>query len=139
MTRLIPAIALAIVFLATAAGLKYAESVDLVAPDMAQRAVQVMIGLTLAGFANMMPKRLGSQRLSLEAEARMQAARRVGGWFLTLAGLAHAVIWALAPVSVAPAASMSVVGTGLAITIGFAVWACRSTGKGTPTGTPSDV
>ena len=137
MTRLIPAIVLALAFLAVAAGLKYAESVGLVAPDMAQRAVQVMIGLTLAGFANVMPKRLGSQRLSLEAEARMQAARRVGGWSLTLAGLAHTLVWIFAPLNIAPVASMSVVGTGLAITIGFAVWACRSTGKGSSTGTTS--
>lgn len=137
MTRLIPAITLAIAFLAIAAGLKYAESAGLVGPDIAQRAVQVMIGLMLAGFANMMPKRLGSRRYSQDAEARIQLARRVGGWSLTLAGLAHSAIWVFAPINAAPAASMSVVGTGLAITIGFAVWACSRIGKGSSAGTAS--
>jgi len=135
MTRLIPAIALAVTFLATAAGLRYAETAGLIAPDMAQRAVQVMIGLMLAGYANLMPKQLGSRRLSVAAEGRMQVARRIGGWALTLAGLAHAVIWVFVPVNIASLASMAVVGTGLALTVGVAVGACRRAGtSGTATG-----
>jgi hypothetical protein len=137
MTRLLPAIALAIAFLAVAAGLKLAESAGLVSADISQRTVQVIIGLGLAGFANMMPKRIVSQRMSREAEGRMQTARRAGGWSLTVAGLAHAAIWAFAPVNIAAIASMTVVGVALALTIAYAVWACRRIGKDDPAGTAS--
>ncbi|MFN3816817.1 hypothetical protein [Brevundimonas sp.] len=128
MKRFIPFILLAAAFLGAAAGLKYAESVGMVGDDMAQRVVQVMIGLMLAGFANVTPKRLGPQRMSREAEARMQTARRIGGWSLTLAGLAHAALWAFAPTDFAVIATMIVVGSGLVITIGYAIWACRKMG-----------
>ncbi|MFN4297013.1 MAG: hypothetical protein ACK4FB_09230 [Brevundimonas sp.] len=128
MKRLLPSILLAAGFLIAAAGLKYAESVGLVGDDMAQRAVQVMIGLMLAGFANVAPKRIGPQRMSREAEARMQTARRIGGWSLTLAGLAHAGLWAFAPVDFAVTAAMILVGSSLAIAIGYAIWACRNLG-----------
>lgn len=137
MTRLLPAIALAVAFLAMAAGLKMAESAGLLGADTAQRAVQVIIGLGLAGFANMMPKRIASRRMSLQAEGRMQTARRMGGWSLTLAGLAHAAIWAFVPVSIAAIASMTVVGGALAVTLVFAVRACRSAGKDAPAGPAS--
>ncbi|WBQ10182.1 hypothetical protein L2D01_00085 [Hyphomonadaceae bacterium ML37] len=137
MTRLLPAIALAVAFLAIAAGLKMAESAGLLGADTAQRAVQVIIGLGLAGFANMMPKRIATRRMSPQAEGRMQTARRIGGWALTLAGLAHAAIWAFAPVSIAAIASMTVVGAALAVTLVFAVRACRSAGKGAPAGPAS--
>lgn len=137
MTRLMPAITLAITFLAAAAGFRYAESAGLIGPDVAQRVVQAMIGIMLAGFANMMPKRLGGRRYSPEAEARLQLARRVGGWSLTLAGLAHAAIWAFAPIDAASLAAMAVVGSALGLTVGFAVWACTRLGKGSPAGTAS--
>ena len=84
-----------------------------------------MIGLMLAGFANVAPKRIGPQRMSREAEARMQTARRIGGWSLTLAGLAHAALWAFAPTGFAVIVGMIVVGSSLAIAIGYAIWACR--------------
>lgn len=128
MKRLLPSILLAIAFLAGAAGLSYAENLGLVGDDMAQRVIQVMIGLTLAGFANVAPKRIGPQRISREAEARMQTARRVGGWALTIAGLAHATLWAFAPVDFAVTAAMVVVASGLLIALGYAVWACRRMG-----------
>lgn len=137
MTRLLPAIALAVAFLVLAAGLKMAESAGLLGADTAQRAVQVIIGLGLAGFANMMPKRIASRRMSPQAEGRMQTARRIGGWALTLAGLAHAAIWAFVPVSIAAIASMTVVGAALAVTLVFAVRACRTVGKDAPAGPAS--
>lgn len=125
MNRVLPSLLLAGGILAAAAGLKYAESVGLVGDDMAQRVVQVMIGLMLAGFANVAPKRIGPQRMSREAEARMQTARRIGGWSLTLAGLAHAALWVFAPADFAVIAAMIVVGSGVVVAIGYAVWACR--------------
>lgn len=123
--RLAPALALAMGFLAAAVSLKYAQANGFLGDDGVQRAVQVMIGLMLAGFANVTPKRIGAQRLSLAAEARMQTARRAGGWSLTLAGLTHAALWAFAPPPIAMFGAMTVVGAGLIIAVGYALWACR--------------
>lgn len=128
------AIALAVSFLALAAALRYAGSQGFIGEDVATRAVQVVIGLGLAAYANVMPKQVGGPRRSVEAETRAQAAQRVGGWSITLAGLAHAGLWAFAPLSFANPASTVVVGGAVIVTLGYAVWCftgCRRAG-GTP-------
>jgi hypothetical protein len=133
--RLSFAIALAVFILAAAAGLRYAEGAGMVGADGARRTMQVLIGLVLAAYANLMPKQLGRRRGSPQAEARAQAALRVGGWSLTLAGLLYAALWAFAPPAVADIASMAVVAAALAATLGYALWAgatCRSTGEASP-------
>lgn len=122
------AIALAVAFLAAAAALRYAASQGFIGEDVANRAVQVVIGLGLAAYANVMPKQVGSRRGSVEAETRAQAAQRVGGWSITLGGLVHAGLWAFAPLSFANPASMVVVAGAVVLTLGYAVWcftACR--------------
>lgn len=131
--KLAPAIALAAFMLAAAAGLRYAEGAGLLGADAARRAMQVLIGLMLAGYANLMPKQVGRANASPLALARTQAALRVGGWSLTLAGLAYAGLWALAPLPVADTASMIVVAAATALTAGYAFWsflACRGTPAG---------
>jgi len=68
-------------------------------------------------------------RSSPHAESVAQAALRVGGWSLTLAGLAYAGLWAFAPLPVADVASMIVVAAALVLTFGYALWSfttCRS-------------
>lgn len=129
--RLAVAIAIALFILAAAAGLKYAEGAGLLGQEAARRAMQVLIGLLLAAYANIMPKQLGRLRGSPLAQARAQSALRVGGWSITLAGLAYAALWALAPLPVADIASMAVVAAALVATLGYAVWAftaCRGAG-----------
>lgn len=131
--KLAPAIALAALMLAAAAGLRYAESVGLLGPDSARRTLQVLIGLMLAGYANLMPKQIGKAGASPLALARTQSALRVGGWSLTLAGLVYAGLWALAPLPVADTLSMIVVAAATALTAGYAVWsfmACRAAPAG---------
>jgi hypothetical protein len=81
-----------------------------------------VIGLGLAANANVMPKNLGAPRRSPRAETRAQAAQRVGGWSITLAGLIHAGLWAFAPLSFANPASMVVVGGAVILTLGHALW-----------------
>jgi hypothetical protein len=136
--RLSFALALAVLFLGTAAALTYAQSLDLIGPDTARRTVQVMSGLILAAYANLMPKDVGRWRASTMAAARAQSALRVGGWSMTLAGLAYAGLWAFAPLGFANVASMALVASAMLITIGYAGWtllACRSrhtTGDLTP-------
>ena len=123
------AVALAVLIMATAAGLEYAQNVDLIGPDAARRTMQVMIGLILAAYANLMPKDVGPWRASALAVARSQSALRVGGWSMTLAGLAYAGLWAFAPLAFADVAAMVVVASALLITMGYGGWtllACRS-------------
>lgn len=96
--------------------------------------MQVLIGLMLAGYANLMPKQLGRARSSAVAEARAQSALRVGGWSLTLAGLTYAGLWAFAPLAFADMASLVVVAAAMLLTAGYAIWAftaCRRSGAAT--------
>jgi hypothetical protein len=91
--------------------------------------MQVVIGLTLAAYANLMPKDVGRWRASATAAARAQSALRVGGWSMTLAGLAHAGIWAFAPLPVAHVAAIAVVASAMLITLIYAartLVACRT-------------
>ena len=122
-------IALAILILGTAAALPYAQSLGLIGPDAARRTMQVMIGLILAAYANVMPKDIGPWRSSAEATARAQSLLRVAGWSMTLAGLIYAGLWAFAPLAVADIAATAVVAVALVITIGYAgtaLQACRA-------------
>lgn len=129
--RLTWAIALAVFILGSALALRYAENAGMMGEDAARRTMQVLIGLMLAGYANLMPKQLGRARGSAEAEARAQAALRVGGWSLTLAGLIFAGLWAFAPLALADVGSLVVVAAAMVVTVGYAIWAftaCRRTG-----------
>lgn len=122
------ALGLAAVFLAIAAGLRFAASEGMIAEDLAQRIVQVLVGLGLAAYANVMPKQLSGPRRSVEAETRSQAALRVTGWSMTLAGLAYAGLWAFAPLPFADTVSLVPVVVAMVLTLGYAVWsftACR--------------
>ena len=123
------AIALAVSFLAAAAALRYAGSQGYIGEEVATRAVQVVIGLGLAAYANVMPKQLSGPRKSAEAETRAQAAQRVGGWSITLAGLVHAGLWAFAPLPFANPASMVVVASAVVLTLGYAVWCFTLRGR----------
>ena len=71
------AVAFAVLILGMAASLKYAQSLELIAPDAAKRTMQVAIGLMLAAYANLMPKDVGPWRASALAMARSQSALRV--------------------------------------------------------------
>ena len=67
------AIALAAFILGAAFALRYAEGAGMIGADGARRAMQVLIGLMLAGYANIMPKQLGPTRGSPRADAAAQA------------------------------------------------------------------
>ena len=123
------AIVVAVVFLGTAAAVTYAQSLGLIGSEAAKRIVQVMSGLILAAYGNLMPKDVGPWRASAMAIAKAQSALRVGGWSMTLAGLAYAGLWAFAPLPVAKIAGLVVVALAMVITTGYGGWrllACRS-------------
>lgn len=128
------AIVLAVTFLAAAAALRYASVHGMIGEDVATRAVQVIIGLGLAAYANVMPKQVRGPRRSAQAETRAQAAQRVGGWSITLAALAHAGLWAFAPLTIASPASMVLVGGAVALTLGHAVWCFTARRSDSPGG-----
>jgi hypothetical protein len=123
--HLFAGLALAGAFLAVAAGLRYAASIDLISGDTATRAVQAIMGLSLAAYANFMPKNLGALR-SPRAAARTQAALRVGGWSFLLAGLAYAAIWMAAPLALADDLSIPVMLCAMLVTIGYSAWCFAS-------------
>ncbi len=128
------AIALAVLILGSALALRYAEGAGMLSEDAGRRTMQVLIGLMLAGYANLMPKRLGRVRGSVVAEARTQTALRIGGWSLTLAGFAYAGLWAFAPQEIADIAGLFVVAAATVLTLGYALWAytaCRRPGGAT--------
>lgn len=105
---------------------RLAEHLEVIDADMLSRLVQIAIGLSLVLFANAAPKQIGRPRASVEAEGRAQAARRIAGWSLTLAGLIYAGVWVFAPVALAAPISLAVVGIGLTVTVVYALNACRS-------------
>ena len=133
--RLAVAIALAIFIIAAALGLRYAADAGWIGDEAAKRIMQVIIGLNLAGYANLMPKQLAPMRRSPLIEARMQSAVRVGGRAMTLAGLIYAGLWAFAPIWFADPASLVAVAAAMALMLAYAsraFSACRS--AGVPTG-----
>jgi hypothetical protein len=113
----------AAVILAAAAGLKYAAVQGLLGAGGADRAAQVMIGLGLALYANLIPKRLGALRGPI-AERRALLGRRLAGWTFTLSGLAYAGLWRLAPAETAFALGIAAVASAVVLTLGYTIWAC---------------
>lgn len=122
------ALVLAVFILAAAAALRYAQNLESISPDTAKRVMQVMIGLLLAAYANLIPKDVGRWRGSVRAAAKSQSVLRVGGWSLTLAGLGYAGLWAVAPIAFADVAATVIVAIAMLITGGYCVWtfvSCR--------------
>lgn len=120
--RISVSLAVAAVILVAAVALKYAQGLEMIGADAARRTMQVTIGLILAAYANLMPKDIGQLRTSARAAARSQSVVRVGGWSLTLAGLAYALLWAFTPIAFADVAAMAVVAAATAVTVGYGVW-----------------
>lgn len=118
MKGLLGGVALAAAMIAVAWLSRYAQAAHLLAPDVAARGGQVVIGLMLAIYANFMPKRIGP--------ALMQAVLRVGGWVYALAGLVYALAWAVLPLSLAWQVGVAAVGTAVAVSLGYVVWACAT-------------
>jgi hypothetical protein len=113
------ALAVAALMLASAAALRYTANTGVVTDDVAERGMQMIIGLWLAVQGNFMPKSIRGSR-SLEAGRRVQAALRVGGYAFTLAGLAYAGVWAFAPLQIADSASIIIVASAMLLTMGYA-------------------
>jgi len=114
----------AVAILAAALFLKRAQHAHLVSGDVVQRGVEVIIGLSFAVYANFIPKSVPGLKLSPARAARVQAMQRFNSWLFCLAGLVFAAIWAFAPLALAGAASMAVMGGTMVVVLvnlGFCV------------------
>lgn len=101
----------------------YARQQGFVDGDTATRGVMVLIGLGLAAWGNRMPKALdGPPPTSLAIAALRQGVQRVGGWALTLAGLAHAGLWAFASRDIALVGGIVAVAGASLVVCGSVVW-----------------
>ena len=126
------AVGFAAALIALAAGLRYAQGAGMLEAEASRRILQVIIGLALAAYANFMPKQIGPDRGSVNAQSWSQAALRVGGWSFTLAGLAYAALSAFAPPAFADLASMAVVIAAMVVTLGYALWTGATCRLGRP-------
>ena len=122
------AMLLAVVFLGLTVVMKVAERNGLIAGDVGDRAFMVLMGLIIAGYGNVVPKQLKRPRATPEAEARVQAALRVCGWVMTLAGLVVAGIWTFAPEAVAEPVSLLTLGAAFLVVVFYAL-RCRKPGS----------
>ena len=104
-----------------ALGLTFAQSRGWISEEFTTRGVMITIGLVMTAYANVAPKTAVPASVPIEAQAAVQAARRVAGWCLTLGGVAWIALWLFAPREVAQWASVAVVMAGLAVTIAFGV------------------
>lgn len=111
------------VLIVSALILKFAEGHHTIGQDAAERGFQLMMGLTLAIYANFMTKRPTTHSAD-ESGARLQAALRTSAWLFCIGGLIYAAASAFAPHPLDEYLSMGAVGTALVVSIGYGVWAC---------------
>ena len=123
--RILFSLALAVALLATALAVAWAKSGGLIDDNLGDRIVMAVIGLVVAASNNAIPKQLAAPLASMRAEAVAQSVRRMGGWAMTLAGLAWAAIWALAPMALANPLAISVMVVALVVTVGHGCLAWR--------------
>ena len=84
------------VLIVSAIVLKFAQHQHAITQDGAERGIQVIIGLTLAIYANFMTKQPSTHPAS-ERGGRMQAALRRSAWQFCAAGVIYAVASAFVP------------------------------------------
>jgi hypothetical protein len=104
----------------------------LIDSETTTRGVMVLIGLMLVVVGNGMPKKQeGPPAQTIGEIAVRQSITRVGGWALTLGGLAWAGIWAFAPHNMAEAGSIAV-GAAVVVMLAYAVWRFRTHRRSSP-------
>jgi hypothetical protein len=102
--------------------LKFAQHQHTITQDSAERGIEIIIGLTLAIYANFMTKQPNGHPAN-ERGGRMQAALRLGAWLFCISGVIYAAASAFAQHPWDEYLSMGAVGTALVASIGAFVWA----------------
>ena len=90
---------------------------DQISPELARRLLGVLLGLVVAGYANLVPKALAALTRMRCDPAADQAVRRFTGWSLALGGVAYAVTWAVAPLALAAVIAGGFLGGALLLVI----------------------
>ncbi|TWT21420.1 hypothetical protein FQY83_08755 [Luteimonas marina] len=117
------AVKLAAVMIGAALLLALARKQGWIDHGLVVRAYNVVMGLALAVYFNVMPKVMHEAPPRSMREATLaQAVARVSGWTMTLAFLAWAALWAFAPQEIAKAGSLAAVGASVAVMLGYTVW-----------------
>jgi acyl transferase domain-containing protein len=119
------------VYIGGALAMKAVEKAGYMPHDTTFRAYGVFTGLTLAIYANFLPKSLGTFRDPVSAQ-RMEQVLRVSGWAFMLGGLGYALTSILPLPDTVP---MALLGTATAYVLGYSAWAYLEHGprKGSPT------
>jgi drug/metabolite transporter (DMT)-like permease len=107
---------LAFALLTIAAGLAYARRMGLVDIDIPARGTMIASGMLVAIYGNAIPK-----VIKVTAPGA-RAVQRFAGWAFVLSGLACAAIWTLAPLDVAPDASMIALGSAVLAVVAYTLW-----------------
>ena len=110
--ELIGALVWAAAMLALAFGATFAHRLGYIDRDTVTRLVTGVIGLWMAWYGNLIPK-----RLARSAQARQ--IQRVAAWSQVVSGLVYAGLWAFAPIQVAVSVGTCVVLAGIAVTFGY--------------------
>jgi len=103
--------------------LRNAQADHVVSADTASRGILVVIGLTLAVYANFMSKQ-PSRAAPTERGGRLQAAVRISAWLFVIGALVYATASAFAPHPTDELFSMAAIGTAVVVTIGIVIRAC---------------
>jgi len=111
------------VLIVSALILKLAQHQHAITQDGAERGVQIIIGLTLAIYANFMTKQPNAHPAN-ERGGRMQSALRLSAWLFCISGVIYAAASAFAPHPLDEVLSMGAVGTALIASVGAFVRAC---------------
>lgn len=93
----------------------FADSQDWVATGMPDRVVGIMIGITVAVFANPVAKRLPGTPPPGTQRAGHAAFQRFFGLVMVLAGIGYALVWVVFPVGLAPWVAVSVMMLGFVV------------------------
>lgn len=115
------ALILAGLMLALALGLAWANNAGHLSEETSRRASQVLAGLVVVYFANLVPKSLEPLLAGCEP-SRAQAMQRFGGWTLVIGGLGYSVAWLVAPLEVAKPAAIAILATALVLVVGRCAW-----------------
>jgi len=117
-------LALAGGLLVAALAVKCGQRLHLLGPDNASRGLQILIGLWLAAYANVIPKTTPASFRSEAQLARTTATKRLAGLTFTVAGLLYAAIWALAPDAAAFPLAITELAAATVFCFAYCAWAC---------------
>ena len=115
------------IMLIAAAGTKLGQSSGLLPHDSGARLFQVMLGLMVLYYANLIPKKTGRFR-SMESARRAQLAARLSGFAFATAGIFYTGVAAFGLSGVVDTIAMVMMGSATGLCLGAMVWAHGSHG-----------